>query len=313
MEVLVSINCITYNHEKYIAEAIEGFLMQKTDFDFEILIGEDCSTDKTRKIVQEYVKKYPDKIKLVCSESNVGFKENAKRLHENSRGKYIAICEGDDYWTKPYKLQKQIDYLEKNPDCTLCFHASDIVRARDRSVVTILRPYKNNTVCSAEDIIKGGGGFCPTQSIIYRKSCFDRPPEFYYNSPMGDYPMQMIVASQGYAYYIDEVMAAYRKGTNGSWSNQTNSVRCQIDLNFKTIELLNEFYKYSNYKYEKAITEMKLICEFDSLVLQRKRRQLRCLRYMQYYSKLSTKEKIKVCFKSFFPELYLKLIEMRYM
>ena len=130
VSILVSINCITYNQEEYVADAIEGFLMQKTDFDYEILIGEDCSTDNTRKIVEEYAAKYPDKIRLITSERNVGCRKKfTEGFSSNSKGKYIAECEGDDYWIDPYKLQKQVDYLEGNPECTLCFHAAELVRA----------------------------------------------------------------------------------------------------------------------------------------------------------------------------------------
>ena len=113
---LVSVKMITYNHEPYIAQAIEGVLMQKTDFPIELIIGEDCSTDSTREIVLDYQKKYPDIIRVVTSEYNVGMIKNGLRTTKSCRGKYIAFCEGDDYWTDPYKLQKQVDFLEANLD-----------------------------------------------------------------------------------------------------------------------------------------------------------------------------------------------------
>jgi glycosyltransferase involved in cell wall biosynthesis len=119
---LVSITCITYNHEKYIAQAIESFLMQRTNFPYEIIVGEDCSTDGTRQVVQDYCRRYPDIVKLVTSECNVGARRNGIRIRNEARGKYIAICEGDDYWTDPLKLQKQVDFLEANPDYVLCYH-----------------------------------------------------------------------------------------------------------------------------------------------------------------------------------------------
>lgn len=113
---LVSIFCLAYNHRDYIEQAIEGFLMQKTDFEYEIVIGEDCSTDGTREIVFEYASKYPEIIRVVTSDTNVGMVENAHRTKLAIRGKYTAICEGDDYWIDPYKLKKQVDFLESNPD-----------------------------------------------------------------------------------------------------------------------------------------------------------------------------------------------------
>ena len=112
----VSVFMITYNHEKYIAEALDSILMQKTDFDFDIVIGEDCSTDATRRIVLEYSRKYPDKIKLLLHNVNVGFISNMMYVLEACTGKYVAMCEGDDYWTDPFKLQKQVDFLEASLD-----------------------------------------------------------------------------------------------------------------------------------------------------------------------------------------------------
>ena len=129
----VSVFMITYNHEKYIAEALDSILMQKTDFDFDIVIGEDCSTDATRRIVLEYSRKYPDKIKLLLHNVNVGFISNMMYVLEACTGKYVAMCEGDDYWTDPFKLQKQVDFLEANKEYMLATHGYRIVK--DGSVI----------------------------------------------------------------------------------------------------------------------------------------------------------------------------------
>jgi len=257
MSILVSINCITYNHEEYIADAIESFLMQKTDFDFEIIIGEDCSLDGTRKIIEGYVIKYPSKIKLITSEKNVGADENDRRVHANSNGKYIAVCEGDDYWTDPFKLQKQVTYMENNPNCTMCFHSAEIVRANKRKTGRIMRPYNKSTVCPTEDIIIGGGSFCPTQSLMYLKRLMDNPPEFLMKAPTGDYPLQMLVASSGYAYYIDEVMSSYRIGVKGSWTETTKTREKTLVHCEEVIAMLDDFNEYSKYKFSYAITKTK--------------------------------------------------------
>lgn len=129
----VSVFMITYNHETYIAEALDSILMQKTDFDFDIVIGEDCSTDATRRIVLEYSRKYPDKIKLLLHNVNVGFISNLMYVLEACTGKYVAMCEGDDYWTDPFKLQKQVDFLEANKEYILATHGYRMVR--DGSVI----------------------------------------------------------------------------------------------------------------------------------------------------------------------------------
>lgn len=124
---IVSVVMLTYNHEPYIRRAIEGVIMQKADFEFELIIGEDCSQDRTREICFEYQKKYPDKIRVLWWHKNVfGLGGNARRTRAYCRGEYMAMCEGDDYWTDPHKLQKQVDVMRKHPDVSLCFTNGDV-------------------------------------------------------------------------------------------------------------------------------------------------------------------------------------------
>ncbi|WP_158555782.1 glycosyltransferase [Peribacillus glennii] len=315
MDVLVSINCITYNHENYIADAIESFIMQKTNFDFEIQIGEDCSTDNTRTIVQKYASMHPGKIKLITSEKNVGARQNSMRLRSNAKGKYIAICEGDDFWTDPYKLQKQVDYMESNPECSMCFHAAEIVEESGTPTKEFVRPYQQTCKSPIEDIISGGGGFCATPSILYKKKFMEDPPEFYKNAHVGDYPMQMIVASQGYAYYIDEVMAAYRAGGHSSWTSKLNSGVNVVDKKIKVkqgdIKLLNEFNHYTYNKYESVIENTIMLREFEILLLENRINDIKKSKYKVFYDNLSIKEKTKINSKFFFPKIYSTIVELK--
>lgn len=119
---LVSVVCVTYNHEKFLRQALDGFLMQKTSFPVEIILAEDCSTDGTRKICEEYKAKYPEQINYIFSDHNVGPQANELRAMQAVRGKYIAYCEGDDYWTEPNKLQWQVDFMESHPEYSVCWH-----------------------------------------------------------------------------------------------------------------------------------------------------------------------------------------------
>ncbi|MBQ0142665.1 MAG: glycosyltransferase family 2 protein [Prevotellaceae bacterium] len=121
MKSLVSIVCITYNHEPYLRKALDGFLMQETNFPYEIILAEDCSTDGTRQICEEYKAKYPDRITYISRDYNVGGVGNERRAIAAARGKYLAFCEGDDYWIDPLKLQKQVDFMESHPDYSVCF------------------------------------------------------------------------------------------------------------------------------------------------------------------------------------------------
>ena len=127
----VSVLVITYNHEKFIAQALDSVLMQETDFIYEIIVGEDCSSDQTRKIVLAYGEKYPDKVRLLLPEQNLGMMYNFITTYRACRGQYIAILEGDDYWTSDRKLQKQVDFLDSHQDCTACFHNVNVVYESD--------------------------------------------------------------------------------------------------------------------------------------------------------------------------------------
>ena len=132
--VIVSIVCITYNHAPFIRKALDGFLMQKTDFPFEIILAEDCSTDGTRAICEEYASMYPDKINYIYRDHNVGYNENEYEAMCAANGQYVAYCEGDDYWTDPLKLQKQIDFLESHSDYSVCWHRCKHFNAMTREI-----------------------------------------------------------------------------------------------------------------------------------------------------------------------------------
>lgn len=321
MSVVVSINCITYNHEPYIGEAIEGFLSQQTNFEFEILIGEDCSTDQTRKIIDKYVTKYPTKIKLITSGENVGALKNAFRLHEQSQGKYIALCEGDDYWTDPFKLQKQVDYMEKNPDCTLCFHNAKVLGPNKEETGKIVVPWlKNNEKYFRKDNHYTAGelallGYIPTASFLYPKCLLDNFPDWAFHSVAGDNVVKLITSSHGYAYYIDEIMCIYRFGIEGSattkWSTENTSKDKIINHHSKFIELFDDFNSYSHYKYDTEILEVKKIFEFEIAILQGELKSILSKKYKDIWRELNLIEKIKIISRSKFPNIYTKLTEMK--
>ena len=315
MTVLVSINCITYNQENYIGDAIESFLMQITDFNYEILIGEDCSSDNTKKIVDRYVEKYPDKIKVITSDQNVGARKNSLRLIDNSQGKYIAECEGDDYWIDPYKLQKQVDYMEEHPECTLCLHAAEIIKAPNRKIGRVQKPYNRNTICPMKDVISRGGGFCATASLFYPKKLMENPPDFYVNAPVGDYPMQMLLASHGYAYYMDDCMAVYRSGVEGSWNKRMISggnVRQKIiQVNEGLVQLLEGFNEYTNNKYSGEIEKNMQKIKYEIFVLKRVGKEQNNSGFRNYSWWYKLKVRMKIALRCHFPTIFLMLADYK--
>ncbi|MFC1781363.1 glycosyltransferase [Planctomycetota bacterium] len=214
-EPVVSVKMITYNHEQYIAQAIESVLEQKTEFSFELVIGEDCSTDRTREIVFDYQKKYPDIIRVITSGKNVGARKNSMRTLKARCGKYIALCEGDDYWTNPNKLQKQVDFLDANHDYVICFHWAGWLNQESGRIIhwkygpPVIKSYYT------EDDLLEHSNFIPTCSTVYRTKLFDKIPDWYYKVEIGDFPLHILNAQHGKIGFIDEPMAVYRRHKGG--------------------------------------------------------------------------------------------------
>jgi len=214
---LVSVCMITYNHENYIRDAIEGVLIQKTNFPIELIIGEDCSTDNTRKICQENKAKYPDKIKLLLPENNLGMMTNFITTLKACKGKYIALCEGDDYWTDSYKLQQQVDFLEGNTDYSICFHKIQIFKEPENKLVPDYITREVNETTDIYELAKKN--YIHTPSVVFR-NIIERYPKELYKSPVGDYFLLMLIAQYGKIKKIDDVKAVYRVSQNGTWNGK---------------------------------------------------------------------------------------------
>lgn len=222
----VSIAMITYNHERFIAQAIESVLMQEANFDFELVIGEDCSTDRTREIVAEYQRSYPNKIRLLSLEDNLGPNKNLARTLNACRGEYVAILEGDDYWISKRKLHSQVSLLEQNADFAMCFtDGFDI--CDDGSLPPPVRVLRIHTF-SIDDVL---AGYCPPLvSLMLRRSLVNALPEWYCSLYAGDWALALLVLlnmPDGKIKYIDEKMVVYRHHSGGIWSPLTRLKKAQ--------------------------------------------------------------------------------------
>jgi glycosyltransferase involved in cell wall biosynthesis len=215
---LISVCCITYNHQDYIEDCIRGFLKQELTYNVEFLIHDDASTDNTQLLIKSIVGNDP-RFKLILREKNI--KSTGKAifplLFKEAQGKYVAMCEGDDYWTDPLKLQKQIDFLEGNPEYSICFHRVQILengllKSDDNDVTNIT--YYNISDNEKEKInyehLITRGNFIHTPSVVFRKPK-EYPLESLY-SPLGDYLLHIYNGKQGYIKRLEDVMAVYRKG-----------------------------------------------------------------------------------------------------
>jgi glycosyltransferase involved in cell wall biosynthesis len=214
----VSISLITYNHEKYIRQSVESILMQEVNFDYEIVIGEDCSTDHTRDILLELQSKHPDKIRLLLPEKNLGMVKNFATLIEASQGQYIAMLDGDDYWTSPHKLQKQVDFLDSHPECAICFHNMSAFYEDKSQAPYLLCAANQKEFSTLEDIFKFD--FMPSSGVMFRRGLVGDLPEWYYGLKIEDWPLHILNALHGKMGYINEVMGAYRIHHKSAWSSK---------------------------------------------------------------------------------------------
>ena len=250
--ILLSVCMISFNHEQFIAQAIESILMQKTNFDFELVIGEDYSTDDTRKICEGYAKRNPKIIQLLSSQKNLGIINNFIRTIQNCDGKYVAICEGDDYWTDPYKLQKQVDFLEAHPEYAGCFHyTQQVFTNHPDKQGRIFGKHGNQLHFTVEDTIARLSPW-HTSSFIFRSKAFDKP-DWLYSVVSSDMALFSIVAKSGNIKCIPEIMSVYQKHDGGITTTKAHN---QEKYHENRIALIQYLDAYHEFKYHKKAQEV---------------------------------------------------------
>lgn len=279
----VAVKCYTYNHASYIKDTLEGFVMQKTDFPYIAMVVDDASTDGAQDVVADFVNKNfsidnsavayrketeyahvvfaQHKVNLNCfivvlflKENHYQRKKSYKKIEYlaewRSKTEYEAICEGDDYWIDPLKLQKQVDVLDKHPDFSMC--CSDAVIQTSETVLDWSR-YDKNQVMPVEDIVLGGGGFMQTATLLYRSELLldGKYPEFARKCHVGDYPLQIYAALRGKVFWFAEKQVVYRFEMGNSWTKRYE--KFNIDQKLKgwrsEIDMLQGMDQYSNGLY----------------------------------------------------------------
>ena len=223
---------ITYGQEKFIAEAINGVLKQECDFEVELIISNDCSPDQTDEVIQNILENHPrgSWIKYIKQEKNIGMMPNFIFAMQQCQGKYIALCEGDDYWTDPLKLQKQVDFLEANLDYVLCFHRVKILKTNGEIADDFITKVPENH--EAIETLARLGNYIHTPSVVFRNVLKEFPFEFEH-SPIGDYFLYMMLAEQGKLKYLDEKMGVYRYGV-GVFSGNSRLTMAKTNLKLFT-------------------------------------------------------------------------------
>ena len=250
-EIMVTIRCITYNHELYIRQCLDGFVMQKTNFRFVAIVHDDASTDGNADIIKEYAKKYPDIIHPILQTENQhskGFKE-AKEMLINLclQSKYVAYCEGDDYWTDPLKLQKQFDFMEANPDYAACFHPARIHYEEGNNEDELSGNIQNRDYSGIE--LYNENYRPPTASLFFKSSVLRSDvyqKSLHTNLVFGDIPLFLSCAHEGKVRGMNDVMSVYRKHQQGMTSTFNNGSKLMLrfaDSNLSLYKIFGDQYK----------------------------------------------------------------------
>lgn len=259
---LVSIRCLVYNHEDYIRDTLEGFVNQKTSFKFEAIVHDDASTDRSQSIIKEYADKYPDIIKPILEVENQYSKHDGSLrniVNSACKGKYYAYCEGDDYWKDPYKLQKQIDFLERHPQYSMCCTNASILSG-DKELDW--KRFDETCDISIERMISGGGSLISTCTQVYRKEVIETYDklDFCLRCAVGDYPLQILSTLLGKVHYIHEKTSVYRYQAKGSWTikSQRTPILKQLDGWKSQIVMLQGLDGFSKGRYHRVFVETEI-------------------------------------------------------
>ena len=288
---LVSIRCMTFNHKPYIRQCLNGFSMQKTDFPFIVVVVDDASTDNEPKIIRDYIsselnpttmqkEETEDYVKVIathktnhnCTFIFLFLKYNHYSIKKNKlpylklleeKTKYIAICEGDDYWTDPLKLQKQVNILEANPDFTMACNRTKLYSERRKKIIGENYCYNKSQIVNPKDVIYRTGLFISTCSVLYRKSIRDNIPDYWAKCKVGDYPLQIMCAMKGKIFYFNDIMSVYRVENSNSWMGQQKWGKIdeeRIAVIKSRVEMFKgfakDFPKYKSYFYNKVANEI---------------------------------------------------------
>lgn len=319
-EVLVQ--CMTYNHSKYITDALNGFAIQKTDFPFVCLVMDDASTDGEQKVIRDFLNReclmdkaehydheladiviVGHKTNLNCTFAVYFLKTNLyntgkKRTLINewsSNSEYIALCEGDDYWIDPYKLQKQVAILENNIDCSLVLSNGYTGPSyKDRNIIN---PYgeQPSGYIDIHSLLISSGGLVPTASMCYRSS-LNKMPEFFYDCPVGDKPLRMWCAINGRVFYDNTPQVFYRQNVGGSFTNRVKVDKPYADYVYSGFcNFLDHFNDYTTHRFASEIDYMKKKEEYMYLFRIKDESRFKCY-YFLHHTPLKFRIKKLICY-----------------
>lgn len=322
-QIVVSIQCLTYNHAPYIRQCLEGFVMQKTNFRFEAIVHDDASTDGTQDIIREYEKRYPDIIKPIYQKENQYSKGIPGRItnivNAHCKGKYIAICEGDDYWIDPLKLQKQVDVMEKHPECSICFGK---VKCVNREKEPIDKTFPSRTIpaiFSQDDFMRWefleGSWVFQTSCFLFRTDILteysDALQTRFKNFPHVDLIIQLYCLEKGNGCYISDHVSCYRVDSGGYNSYLETNKSVAIKTYERKILGLKEYNKATNYKFHHELNIAILGIEWGNERLKNCKHGFFSSKYIPLYKEKGIKETLIMLMSYYTPTLLNYLVNLK--
>lgn len=306
-EITVSVITTAYNHEKYIAQAIESIVSQEIDFNIELLINDDCSVDSTADIIRHYAELYPDVIRPIYQTENQYSRgvNIPKMLVERARGEYVAFCEGDDYWCDNTKLRRQVDKLKSSPQFAACAHQTTELNCLtgERRGMSLMEA---DGVIGFEDVIQGGNKAFQMSSLLVRRELMADPEltELSSVSKVGDYPLSIFLTMHGGIYYIDRAMSVYRAYSSGdSWTLYIrNHPEAAVLHNQEMIKLLQLTDAKTDHRYEPLIRERIRAHSYDMLKNQNRREIFTDKEYRELFKAESNYMKCLLIAKAYCPK-----------
>lgn len=315
-DTVCTVCLLAYNQERYIRKCMDSLIAQQTDFPYVILAHDDASTDATPEILKEYAERYPEKVKLILQPENTYSKYPrvwATQVWPKVESPYIALCEGDDYWTDPNKLRTQVGFLREHPEYSLSVTNAETVDAAGAPLGAI-EPYQEDTDMPVEDLIAGGGGYIATASIVTRTEYVRELPDFYYLSTVGDSPLQLYLAAKGKTRWHAAKTCAYRINADGSWTVQQliGDQKKPIRYHESMVDMLEGFDTYTQNKYTETLRAAIDRQLFEIARLKSDFKTMRQPRFACFYEKLSLKAIILAWCLNKCPKLILAYRKLRF-
>ncbi|HEV3024506.1 MAG TPA: glycosyltransferase [Pirellulales bacterium] len=275
----VSAAIVAFNHEPYIAQALDGALAQEVDFAYEIVVADDCSTDRTREILLDYQRRHPDKIRLLFQERNLGCTRNVARLLESCRGEYVALLDGDDYWTERRKLARQADYLDQHPTCAISYHqVREMSESGGPAPDAFSVPSGQKRVGAMQDLL--ADGIVPTGSTLFRREHLVPLPDWFEEAFPPDMVLKALAVDRGTFDFLDEAMSVYRLHAGGCWSQSDLEGRFLQQI--ETLQRLNlqfglRYDRWTRRAVAKRYLELAVLAEAQGDLAQARRHLRRFL------------------------------------